>query len=306
MLTLDILLQQLDLELSPEQRRSLWTGISMTSPLCTAEAQAREIGWHIDKADAIFASGAMEIFFDRFGRHCGHLAFATLDEGAEARLLQGELLGAEAFLGVSDTHAWILEGGFLYGAICEGRRTLQRALASHGLKAIGYIHRRRSGDTAKVIQLPDTHPAPAVSEPAYLRTWPAQQLRHEAQSWIAERTTMGAAAALLAGSPRFRALKLDDAVSLLLGLVTLGQYQLATEASGRPIGFRSWGYFTDFAVERLSSQGPRALSDGCWNQGTRKTLVCDWRAPQALSTVSAWTWEKLPDSRYSIHGASAA
>lgn len=318
MISFQELLQQLDLQPSPEEVASLEVGIHLASIRGTpdsADITSRDIGWHMDRLTAILASAAAEVFFDEFGRYCGRIVLASLDDEDEQRFLEGVAPGPEMLTKPLGKEAWIIEGEFLYGAIRSGRRLLKQVLSARGIETLGYIvHRRSAVPVAKIWALdwlrdvasPMSERSPSGS---FLR---AGQLRHEAKTWLVGRQAIGAAMRVLASSDRFRALSLNDAMCLLLGPITLGQYEIGCTVAGKPISFRSWAYFTEHAMNRLTTQGPRSLSDGCWNQGSQKTLVCDWPAASrgagggdgASAAVSSpgWSWAVLPESKYSIFG----
>lgn len=316
MITLQELLQQLDLRLSFEEILSLELGVHVTCPTPVVpgvSSAPREVGWHIDRLVTALTNGATEVFFDEFGRYCGKFILASLDDEDKQLLIEGGIPGVELLAKPLGKAAWIIEAEFRYGALRKGRVTLKRAFIAREIETIGYIDYRKSKPfPAKRLTLD----RPRRGEPAgaadrlpspFLRTG---QLRHEAKTWLAERQAIGAALRVLSSCSRFRELPLSDAMSLLFGPITLGQYQIECTRAGKPIGFRSWAYFTDYAIARLINHGPRTLSVGCWNQGLNKTLICDWSiasnedagddAAGAPPGRSSWLWDVLPESRYTI------
>ena len=316
MITLQELLQQLDLRLSFEEILSLELGIHVTCPtpiVPGANSAPRDVGWHIDRLATALTNAATEVFFDKFGRYCGKFILASLDDEDKQRLLEGGISSVEMLAKPLGKEAWILEVDFRSGAILKGRETLKRVLIAREIETIGYIDYRKSKPfSAKKL----TFDWPRRGEPSgtvnslpasFLRTG---QLRHESKTWLAERQAVGAALRVLSSSSRFRALNLSDAMALLFGPITLGQCQVECTRAGKPIGFRSWAYLTEHAIARLIDYGPRTLSVGCWNQGLRKTLICDWSiaskedeeddAAGAAIGRSSWAWEVLPESKYSI------
>lgn len=312
MITLQELLQQLDLRLSSEEILSLELGIHVTCPIPggpSANSPPRDIGWHIDRLAAALTNAAAEVFFDEFGRYCGRLILASLDDEDKQLLLEGAIPCAEMLAKPLGREAWILEAEFRYGALRKGREALKRVFSARGIEMLGYIDYRKSKPfVAKQLTLDwrrHVEPSGAVnSHPsAHLRTG---QLRHEAKGWLEERQAIGAAVRVLSSCDRFRTLTLSEAMSLLTGPITLGQYRIEWTREGKPIGFRSWAYFTEYAIARLINHGPRTLSVGCWNQGLQKTLVCDWSIASKADEEdgaagrSSWDWDVLPESRYSI------
>lgn len=316
MITLQELLQQLDLRLSFEEILSLELGIHVTCPTPAvpgASSAPRDVGWHIDRLATALANAATEVFFDEFGRYCGRFILASLDDEDKQLLLKGGIPSVEMLAKPLGREAWIVEAEFRYGTLLKGRETLKRMFIAREIETIGYIDYRKSRPfSAKKLTLDGPRrgePSGAVNSlpSSFLRTG---QLRHEAKTWFAERQAVGAALRVLSSCGRFRALPLSDAMSLLFGPITLGQYQIECTRAGKPISFRSWAYFTEYAIARLVNHGPRTLSVGCWNQGLKKTLVCDWSiaskedeegdpAGAALGR-SSWAWEVLPESKYTI------
>jgi hemolysin-activating ACP:hemolysin acyltransferase len=316
MITLQELLQQLDLRLSVEEILSLELGIHVTCPTPVvpgASSAPRDVGWHIDRLATALTNAATEVFFDEFGRYCGRLILASPDDEDKQILLEGGLSGVEMLAKPLGKEAWIVEAEFRYGTLLKGREILRRVFIAREIETIGYIDYRKSRPfSAKRRTLHWSRrgePSGTVdSLPSFfLRTG---QLRHESKTWLAERQAVGAALRVLSSCSRFRALNLSDAMSLLFGPITLDQYQIACTRAGKPIGFRSWAYFTEYAIARLINHGPRTLSVGCWNQGLKKTLVCDWsiatkedeEADPAGTAPgrSSWAWEVLPESKYTI------
>jgi hemolysin-activating ACP:hemolysin acyltransferase len=313
MITLRELLQQLDLRLSLEQLRSLELGIHVTCPAPAAprtNSAPRDVGWHVDRLTTAVSNAASELFFDSFGRYCGKLVLASLDHADRQRVLAGDQPGAEVLANPLGNAAWVVEAEFRYGALRKGRETLKRVLRARGIETIEYLDYRKSQPcpvrTLRLARPRPDEPSGIVNGlPASFRT---DQLGHESAAWLAEQQAIGAAVRVLASCDRFRSLTLSEALSLLSGPITLGQYQVAYTPVGRPISFRSWAYLTDHAIARLVDHGPRTLSVGCWNQGLRKTLICDWSmATHADESAGAnpWAWELLPESRYSIFSPSA-
>lgn len=314
-MTLRELLQQLDLRLSFEEIRSLELGIHVICPTPVApgaNSAPRDAGWHIDRLATAITNAATEVFFDQFGRYCGKFILASLDDEDKQRLLEGGIASVEMLAKPLAKEAWILEADLRYGALRKGRETLKRVFIAREIETIGYIDYRKSKPfPAKKLTL---H-WPRRGEPSgtvdslpssFLRTG---QLRHESKAWLAEQQAVGAALRVLSSSGRFRALTLSEAMSLLLGPITLGQYQVECTRAGKPTGFRSWAYLTEHAIARLINHGPKTLSVGCWNQGLRKTLICDWSiaskgdeedTADAATGRHSWPWEVLPESRYSI------
>lgn len=322
MITLRELLQQLDLRHSNEKLRSLELGIHLTCPTPVvpgATRAPREVGWHLDRLATALTNAATEVFFDDFGRYCGKLLLASLDDEGRHRLLEGGLPGAELLAKPLGRAAWVLEAEFRYGALRKGRETLKRVLVAREIETIEYLDYRRPKPWSvkkRTLAWPRRGEAPGPADRAPASLPRTSQLHHEAKEWLAEQQIVGAALHVLSGSSRFRALHLSDAMALLVGPITLGQYELAYTRAGRPIGFRSWAYLTENATTRLVDHGPRTLSAGCWNQGLRKTLICDWWSASkedeadgpAGATIgrSSWAWDMLPDCPYAILSTARA
>lgn len=276
------LLEMLSLAGLPTDRKTLSaaaTGLRLPGIYGPASF-SQTFAWHYDRLSRSIALDRLQLYFDRFGRFCGHVLWTLLNEAEQARLIE-KGPGALSNVPSADGHElWLLDFGAAYGElpnILSDIRT--RLLKPHG--RISYLRFKRESLIAKRITSADyglrlreaRRSQSRCAAQSLLARKEGAHLLQTVRSLLVSAVELGRCLALFRMVQRYAELPSKAAVARVQRPLSIRQVRLWLSADDDPIGFMSWAWLReDFrSMTMLPQLHDLPLFE--WNDGEQLCLA---------------------------------
>lgn len=244
------------------------------------DAANHNLDWLVSRVIRAYELDQVRVYFDRYGRYCGHVIWTCVPEAAEQRILEigpDEWFG-EQFAAVGDI--WILDFSAQYGRFGDILLDLSKQVPI-GVEAVNYFRSKSGARICKRISRRDVRSRQRLStvERSTDTKWlmfdgESEEFRHSAAAAIDAATRMGMAALILARLPEYLAMPLTVLFPRIRNPIRRQQYRLYTSIAGDPIGFYTWAWMESDALMSHGAKPISALDLGEWNEGL-ELFLCD-------------------------------
>lgn len=280
LLDIERMLQLFSRDSSPSACLAATLGVLLQVFAMRSETANRELDWFLTRMYRAFELDQTRIYFDRFGRYCGHGVWTCIPDELERRMLE---IGAHEWP-AEDFHAagnvWVLQFSALHGSLLNVLLELRRHIPSDA-ESVSYFRYKRGGVSCKRVSrrnLWAIH-GPPEAEPSINIEWllfgeESEEFRHNASALLDSAIQMGMAAMLLGKLAEYSALPLAALFSRIRNPIQRRQYRLYTSTAGAPIAFYTWAWMESEDLRRHGARPVYALELGDWNEGS-ELFLCD-------------------------------
>lgn len=246
-----------------------------------SESANRELNWLLSRVFRAFELDQIRIYFDRYGRYCGHGIWTCIPEELERRMLE---IGAQEWP-AEDFHAggnvWVLHFNALYGSLLDVLPDLFRHLPG-GVESVSYFRykrgrvscKRASRKDLRTLDRPQTDADPSTDAEWLVLGEESEEFRSNARALLESAIHVGMAAMLLGQLPQYSALPLAALFTRIRNPIQRRQYRLYISSTGAPIAFYTWAWMDSDVLRRHGSRPVYALELAEWNEGS-ELFLCD-------------------------------
>lgn len=284
-LNIDGILDLFSEERSKETRIATILGFLMMATVGRREVSPCTLGWFLRGMRRAADLGQVQLYFDGFGRYCGHVVWTCLPINREREMLQHgpRILVAEDFS--MQGELWILDFRALYGEWREILIDMQTLLPDAG-KSISYFRYKEGVRLAKRIsRCRLDYPGNSSGSRsfcewgAFLASDDGVAFRQATRQTLDFAREVGFAAQLLSLLPKYADMPLDKVFGHFRNAIQRRQYRLYVSESGCAAGFFTWAWMEARDVRSKRMESPRTVEYGQWNEG-RDLFLCDAVATQ--------------------------
>jgi hemolysin-activating ACP:hemolysin acyltransferase len=268
--------------------------------LATGRHAASSLRWHVERVRSACEQDRQRLFFDRYGRPCGHVIWIWAErDGDPASRRDCPEPGELGYPG--DGQPCLVEAAASYGQLAPVLAFIRdTVMAQSTVLAYGRVRRGRLGwrtATRTAIRRAALRAAGVVEpvlEPLLGRPEGADMLEH-ARKRLLHAVEAGHALTLLAGSTWGRTLTLRQAIQRVTPAIALQQYRLLLDARGQASAWLSWAWI------ELQYDAP------AMTRAVERWAQYDWNAGEALCVVDVvakarsrpWLFDELRDPPFS-------
>lgn len=240
----------------------------------------RSLAWLVTTVGRAFDLNQVQLYFDKFGRCCGHVIWACIPEGLSQKMrdMGSTEWPVEELSTIGDV--WIMEFNALYGALTDILCAFNRRIpASAGAVCYSRSRRdrkmyRRVSRRAKWSSQSCPRGEPSMDDEWLMSSEESDGLRHSAAIEMDLVIRMGMAAIVLVQLPEYSAMSLSAFFNRVRNPIQRLQYRLYTSSTGEPIGFYTWAWMQSDELLRHGVKSLSALELGDWSEGL-ELFLCD-------------------------------